>query len=131
MFLRFRVIWGKKWTDTEDASLAMALMEWECVVERFDKAKIDAAIHHCKLTMAWPPSVCEFVEVCESLSGVPTVDEVMRLAIRRDFSHPMVAMVFEDVGGWAFSNDSEKILRKKIKDSFLKIKTNSRLKLLT
>lgn len=131
MFLRFRVIWGKKWTDyVDDLSVAVALIEWECVVANFHKSKINEAINYCKLSMSWPPSVCEFIEICENLSGMPSLEEIMQAGIRRDFSHPIVGRVFEEIGSWSFSNDKERDLKGKIKKSISKIKNDSRLKLL-
>lgn len=80
------------------------------------------------MNMKWPPSICEFLEICEQKSGMPTVEEVIQLAIRREFSHPLVKSIFDKIGSWAFQHDAEKDLRKKVRDLYLHFVGESRMK---
>ena len=79
---------------------------------------IEKAIKYCKMTFEWPPSIAEFISICEKESGMPSCDDVYQMALRHEFNHPMVKLVFESIGSWNFRNDSEKELRKKVETSY-------------
>jgi hypothetical protein len=41
----------------------------------------------------------------------------MQLAVRRDFTNPMVKKIFEMIGSWDFQHDKEKDLLAKVQDA--------------
>ena len=131
MFTRFRIIWGEKWTKNfEDDSLQLAMAEWSQAINGIDEQIMEKAIIECKMNLEWPPSIAEFIGICEKQCGVPTWEEIIQLAIRRDFSHPIVKMVYEKVGSWNFANNTEKELREKVKSAYADCLRASRLKLI-
>lgn len=79
---------------------------------------IEKALHFCKMNLEWPPSVAEFIRVCEKESGVPSLEEVYRSAMKRNFTHPVIEAVFNLVGSWSFKNDGEKALRDKVASAY-------------
>jgi len=131
MFLRFSLIWKDKWAkDNDDIGTKMALWEWDTAISHLSIKNIDTAIDYCKLNFEWPPSIAEFLKICDVLSGIPAEDEILQLAIRRDFSNIIVKQIFDEIGSWAFSHDSEILLKKKIKNIYDKVRNQSRFKLL-
>lgn len=115
MFVRFKIIWGEKWTrNFDDETLQITLHEWHDALNGISYDAIEKAIVSCKMIFEWPPSIAEFILICEKQMGVPSVAEVYNFALRREFNHPLVKMVFDKIGDWNFRNDSEKDLRKKV-----------------
>ena len=88
----------------------MAINEWSSSISYLDEAVIDKAIDRCKVTMAWPPSIAEFLDLCDEQSGVLSAQQIMDNAIRQDFSQPIVQYVYDKIGSWDFRNDSTKQL---------------------
>ena len=128
IFVRAKIIWGAKWTSHyDDDSLEMAMHEWMNAVGSISPILINLALDQCALTMPWPPSIAEFLDVCDDISGMPNSSKVMQDAIRQDFSHSLTKAIYEEVGSWAFRNDSEKDLLKKIDQARAKIIKEQRL----
>lgn len=94
-------------------------MEWGKFLVKLRPDNINKSIDICKVTMQWPPSICEFLDVYDTTIGVPSCEEAFRLACNRDFERPLVKEVYDLCGGdWNFRNDSEKELRRKFKDNY-------------
>jgi hypothetical protein len=116
--MQCKVIWGEKWTKhLDDESMHFALQEWSDALVGIEPTIVEKAARQCKMIFSWPPSVAEFLEVCENEMGYPNVDQVMNGCIRREFSHELIKMVFDRIGSHAFGKDSEEIIRRKIKDA--------------
>lgn len=109
-------------------SLEIALEEWGAAILHITDQSIKKALEYCRSNLKWPPCIAEFLEICERDSGIPSLSEIIQLAINRDFSHPLTLKIFNEVGSWAFSHDSEKELTKKVKqvydNSLSELRTN-------
>lgn len=92
--------------------------EWVSGLNGIDVMLIKGALEYCKANIDWPPSIGEFRRICEKSSGMPTMAETMAAAVRREFSHPIVAMAFDKVGSWAMKNDKEAELRVKFQAAY-------------
>jgi len=116
----FQTIFLKKWTDnfTSTEIIAIAIEQWKKGLTGISDEAIAKAIDHCRMNLEWPPSIAEFIGICEKFCGVPSVDEAFQAAIRRDFDHPVIKLAFDKVGSWAMRNDNEDVLRKKFKDAY-------------
>jgi hypothetical protein len=106
----------------------MALAEWQTALQGIDEKSIREAVSHCKVTCEWPPSIAEFLSVCEKKHGLPSEEDTYRFVLRREYPHEMIYEVFEMVGSWAFRNDSEKVLREKVKIAYRECLIKRRLK---
>lgn len=130
LFLRFKLIWGQRWTKSiDEISLAIAFDEWSGALKHLSVEQVDEAVEFCKLNLEWPPTIAEFLSVVEKQNGVPSVDEVIQSAIRREFNHILIKRIFDEVGSWAFSHDTEKDLRDKVERVYQKQISNFRLSL--
>ncbi|MDE1829556.1 MAG: hypothetical protein KGI25_04470 [Thaumarchaeota archaeon] len=65
-----------------------------------------------------PPTLPQLVQLCIKESGVPNVQQVIRLMVNRDFSHPLVKMVYDKIGSWTLSNGKEEEIQRKAKEYY-------------
>src|SRR2546427_11615711 len=74
--------------------------EWSEGMAGIDPNHIKEGLSYCRLNLEWPPSIAEFRRICEKASGIPSADESLKLAIRREFNHPVIKLAFDKVGSW-------------------------------
>jgi hypothetical protein len=118
-----KIIWGEKWTKNfSDVTLEVALYDWADGVRGIPVEVIERALHYCKMNLEWPPSIAEFIFICELEEGMPSCDQTYDALLRKEFlkvsSHPVVKMVYDKIGSWALANDGEKDLRKKVRSAY-------------
>lgn len=102
IFARFMAIYGHKFKscfETED-EIRIAKREWALSLSGFSEAQLVAAVDRCKETLAWMPSISEFLAIIDQLDGgdgVPTVWDAYVEACRyagqpttANWSHPVV-----------------------------------------
>ncbi|MDE2024893.1 MAG: hypothetical protein KGJ07_00190 [Patescibacteria group bacterium] len=135
MFLMFQTIYLKKWTDNFATVeiLEIAMEQWRKGLNGIENSVIEKAIDYCRLNLVWPPSIAEFIGICDQCDGMPIISEIIPKILNRDFSHAIIEIVYEKVGSWAFSRDSSKELEKKVKKAYkeaLITLRNGRMKLL-
>lgn len=120
LYLRFSSLWGEKFTRhcPSDEFIEIWWQDWEQGLSGISGNHIKEALDYCRLNLDWPPSLAEFRRLCEKVSGIPSLQECLTLAIRRDFTHPIIAMAFDKIGSWAMKNDKEEVLRDKFKDAY-------------
>lgn len=113
--MKFNAIWGHKWNSNfqDEESFLIALSEWKEGLSGVLPESMTRAIEHCRSTLEWPPSIAEFRKLCLRANGFPSVEEIMQLGIRRDFTHPAVMVIFRKIER-AFKEDSEDALKRKI-----------------
>lgn len=118
--LRFKTIWGHKFTKDFDSEIAINAWyeDWAEIFIGQSNDSIKSALQYCKQNLTWPPSIAEFISFCEKASGTPDCDEALRLALKHDLSHPLVKAVCDKVGSFALRNDKEEILSKKFKTAY-------------
>jgi hypothetical protein len=117
LHLRFCIIWGDKHTSrfTNEKFIQMWIEDWSDGIASFELNVLKEAIDHCKLNLDWPPSLAEFIKICERSLNVPDAEECMRLAIRGDFNNPLVKTIYDKIGSWAVRSEKEIELIKKFK----------------
>lgn len=116
LYIRFEVLWGDKHTSrfTNETYINIWMEDWCEGLKGINPAAIKDALVYCRANLEWPPSLAEFIKLCEKSLNLPSPEECMRLAIRKEFTHPLVKIIYDKVGSWDFSHDSEKTLLKKI-----------------
>lgn len=98
--------------------MEFALYTWAKSLIGIPDIFLHQAISYCELAFEWPPSIAEFISICEKQMGTPNCEEVYQLALRRECAHPIVKRVLHSIGDWNFRNDSEKDLRKKVEVAY-------------
>lgn len=122
LYMRFASTYGEKFTRTHTSDQFVQLWweEWSEGMAGIEPAHIKDALSYCRLNLEWPPSIAEFRRLCERQSGIPSLDDAFHMAIRRDFSHPIIAIAYDHVGSWAMKNDKDTILLSKFQEAYTK-----------
>lgn len=120
MFLMFQTIYLKKWTDNFPTAeiLEMAMQQWSKGLAGLSAQSIEKVVDYCRINLQWPPSIAEFISLCEKEEGIPDWETAMNASIRGDFYHPLIAAAYNEVGSWSMSRDSKKEVDKKFKEAY-------------
>lgn len=115
-----QTIYLRKWTDnfTTSEIALLALEQWKKGLAGINDESIEKALDYCRINLEWPPSIAEFIRYCERADGVPSLEECFTKAVRKEMTHPIIVMVYDKIGSWAMSRDSEVELRKKFKIAY-------------
>lgn len=120
LYLRFCAIYDHKFVKSyhDDDFKSLWANEWSSGLSSVDLNVIKDALDYCKKNLEWPPSIAEFIKVCESYSGVPSLQQCINLVTNRNFNHPVVLICYEKIGSWAMKNDTEKQLAIKFQPAY-------------
>jgi hypothetical protein len=120
LYARFCAIYGDKFYKAyhDEDFKKIWVHEWVSALSNIDVALIKGVLDYCKSSIEWPPSIAEFLRICEKHSGIPQMEEALSLAIRREFNHPIIFMAYEKIGNWAMKHSKEDVLREKFKEAY-------------
>lgn len=121
LFAKFKGRYGNLWTSraANDDEWELIMDDWLQELKKFTLDQVrNAANKTLSIFKDYPPTLGQLVNLCIKESGVPSVKEVMQLMINRDFSHPIVKMVYEKIGGWSLANDKEENIARKAKEHY-------------
>jgi len=128
LYLRFAAIYDHKFVKSyhdEDFN-SLWENEWCCGLEDVKVNTIKEALDYCRKNLEWPPSISEFIKICESYAGVPSLSDCVKAAMRREFNHPLALMCYQSVGNWAMTHETEKALESKFKSAYAESLTKFR-----
>lgn len=86
------------------------------------------ALDYCKLNLVWPPSIAEFLDICERMDGMPTFEEAFKLLVRREWSHPIIEQMYALIGDWELRMGAEMDLRKRVATVYKDLRERMRVK---
>lgn len=120
LYLRFCAIYDNKFVKTyhDDDFKSLWASEWSKGLSAINPNVIKNALDYCRKNIEWPPSIAEFIKICENYLGVPSMQKSLGLAINRDFNHPIVLLCYEKIGSWSMKNDTEKQLTIKFESAY-------------
>lgn len=128
LYMRFSSIFGEKFYKGHTPELIeMWHEDWFEGLKGIDPMSFQDALNHCRVNLTWSPSIAEFREICERAAGMPTESQVFDMLLRREMAHPLVERIYLRITSWSLSNDSEKELRKKIKQYYAEEIANLRV----
>ncbi len=132
LFHAFKIVYTHKWQSSyqNDDDIKAGIAIWSKRLERYSENVITKSITECIDTLAWPPSIAEFIAICDKYLKIPSQSEILQKCIRRDLSHPLVKTIFDKIGSWDFSHDSQKNLERKINEHYHKALTELKSNLL-
>lgn len=118
LFLRFANKYGNLWTSRlgENGDWKACEDDWLTELSAFTVRDAVAAIKKALVIYRdYPPTQGQLIDLCLKESGVPSEDEIIKLMVAREFSHPMVKLVYERVTSWTLTNGKSEEVRAKTK----------------
>lgn len=121
MFVKFANKYGNLWTSRlgEHGDWKGCEDDW---LEELSAFSLRDAINGIKKALViyrnYPPTQGQVIELCMAESGVPSVTDVIRLMVNRDFTHPIVKMVYDKIGSWTLTNGKEQEIQSKAKSAY-------------
>lgn len=130
LYLRFSVIWGIKLTNQYPTVelIDMWAQDWYEGLVGVDISTMKSSIEYCRNNLEWPPSIAEFRKICEKSLNIPTPRECLDLAVRRDFTHPIVKTIFDKISTYDMKNGKEVDLLKRFEAHHKEYIADSRMK---
>jgi hypothetical protein len=121
LFARYKGRYGGLWTcrASNDQEWQWAMEDWLEELSKFSLEQVRAAVNKSlsEFTKA-PPSLPELVQLCMTEAGVPDSHDVIRMMVARDFSHPIVKMVYDKIGSWTLNNGKSEEIERKVKEHY-------------
>lgn len=120
VFTRFMAIYGHKFKSSfeTEAEMRIAKREWAMSLGNFSENELVAAVSICKETLAWAPSIAEFLVILQNLNdafGLPDVRSAYREACfnaqspsKHSWSHNVVYHAGRETGWFELRSQSEK-----------------------
>lgn len=120
LYVRLAAIYDHKFVKSyhDDDFKSLWYIEWCEGLDNTNPSSIKDALQYCRKNLEWPPSIAEFIRICESYSGVPSIHECIQKCIKKDFSHPLVLLCHEKIGSWAISHETSDVLEAKFKVAY-------------
>ena len=120
IFARFMAIYGHKFKscfETED-ELRIAKREWALSLKGYNESELVAAVNRCKETLAWMPTISEFLALLREISGdhgLPGVRDAYTEAcmhaehpLKHQWSHPAVYYAGRETGWFRLRSEEER-----------------------
>jgi hypothetical protein len=120
IFARFMAIYGHRFKSCFETQeeIVIAKREWALSIDSYTEAQLVKAVDRCKETLAWMPTISEFLSILEDLGagdGVPAVRaaylEACQQAHRPSqhaWSHPTVYHAGKETGWFMLKSEEEK-----------------------
>ncbi|MBV1787244.1 hypothetical protein KQ940_04175 [Marinobacterium sp. D7] len=119
IFARFMAIYGHKFKscfETED-EIRIAKREWALSLRGYGEGELVAAVNRCKETLAWMPTISEFLAILRDIGGdfgLPSVRDAYIEAcmhaehpLRHRWSHPAVYLAGRNTGWFELRSEDE------------------------
>lgn len=120
-FARFRGRYGHTWTSraTCDEDWEFIMDDWLQELSKFTIEQLQKAITKTLVEFReFPPTLAQLIDLCMAEAGFPSEAEILRKMVARDFSHPMVKMVYDKIGSWMLSNGKTEEIERKVKEHY-------------
>ncbi len=121
LFSKFANKYGKLWTTRlgEGGDWAGCADDWFDELSKFSLEQVRAAVNKAlTIYRDFPPTQGQLIDLCLAESGVPDIQKLIKLMVARDFSHPLVKMVYDKIGSWTLNNGKENEIQSKAKDAY-------------
>jgi hypothetical protein len=122
IFTRFMAIYGHKFKSCFEtqAEINIAKREWALSLSYYSEGQLVAAVDRCKETLAWMPTISEFLKVLETLGagdGIPGVRDAYQEACRfadhptkHSWSHIVIYHAGRETGWFRLRSEEEKLV---------------------
>jgi len=121
LFAKFANKYGKLWTTRlgEGGDWAGCVDDWLEELSKFSLDQVRAAVNKAlAIYRDFPPTQGQLIDLCLAESGVPDIQKLINLMVAREFTHPLVKMVYDKIGSWALNNGKESEIQSKAKEAY-------------
>lgn len=121
LFSQFANKYGKLWTGRlgENGDWEGCAQDWLDELSVFTFEEVRCAKNKAfSIYLDFPPTQGQLVDLCLKESGIPDATEVIRKMVSKDFSHPIVKILYDKIGSWKLANGTEKEITQKVSQSY-------------
>lgn len=121
LFTRFANKYGTLWTNRLGANpdWEACIDDWFEDLKHFDYKTLVLAAKSALATFSdFPPTFGQFEDLCKKHSGFLQREDAIKMLIARDFSHPIVKIMYDKIGSWTLTNGKETEVQAKAKDAY-------------
>lgn len=121
LFKKYLSIYGNSWSNRHktESDWNDAVYTWLDALKDFHIMDLRKAYSHSLLVYKdFPPTLGQLLNLCLKESGVPRANDLMRLLVNKDFSHPIVKLMYDKIGSWKLANGTEKELCQKVSEHY-------------
>lgn len=121
LFARFANKYGTLWTTRLGANpdWEMCIDDWFEDLKHFDYKTLVLAAKSALTTFNdYPPTFGQFEDLCKKHSGFLQREDAIKMLIARDFSHPIVKIMYDKIGSWTLTNGKETEVQAKARDAY-------------
>jgi hypothetical protein len=121
LFVRFANKYGNLWTSRlgENGDWKGCEDDWLGELSAFSvKDAVTAIKKALVIYKDYPPTQGQIIDLCLKESGVPSEDEIINLMVAREFTHPVVKLVYDRIGSWNLTNGTSESIRLKTKAAY-------------
>ena len=127
LFVRLSSLYKHSWAFNSTEELQACKSEWAKALGGINLDAIGNALDELAQTGdSFPPSLPVFVKMCRNHTSLPSEESSYNAALRRDFeNNPIAKLCYEKIGSWAFTHDTEEVLKRKFKKAYANIIQNT------
>jgi hypothetical protein len=121
LFAKFNGRYGQLWTSRgrNDADWEFIIDDWFTELSKFSlSVNRDAMDEVLMVYKDYPPTLPQLLDLCLKASGVPIASDLLRMLVNKDFSHPVVKLVYDKIGSWKLANGTEKELSQRVAELY-------------
>lgn len=127
LFAKFANKYGSLWTTRLgiNPDWEMCIDDWHEDLKKYEyKALVLAARSALVNFNDFPPTFGQFEDLCKKHSGFIQLNDAIRLMMDRDFSHPIVKMMYDKIGSWTLTNGKEADVHAQAKEAYKEAEYN-------
>jgi len=121
LFSQFANKYGKLWTMRlgDNGDWEGCAEDWLEELSSFTFEQVREAKNKAlSMYRDYPPTQGQLVDLCLKESGIPDATKVLNMLVAKDFSHPIVKLVYDKIGSWKLTNGTEKEISQKVSQSY-------------
>lgn len=121
LFYKFADKYGAAWTTRlgSNPDWERCLDDWFLDLKKYEyKTLLLATKSALSQFKNYPPTFGQFDNLCKKHSGFLQFDDAIKMLIDRDFSHPIVKIMYDRIGSWALTNGTQQEVQAKCKEVY-------------
>ena len=121
LFGRLRGRYGQLWTCRAkvDEDWEFIIDDWFMELSKFSLSAVREAVDEVLILYKdYPPTLPQLLDSCLKASGIPAANDLLGMLVNKDFTHPIVKLVYDKIGSWKLANGTEKEIYQRISEHY-------------